>query len=76
VRAEKLRIGFASDCFGQHRFAGSRRADEQHSFGQGASETLVFLRVPQKIYNFLNLGFRFFNPRHVAETDDRPVSHL
>ena len=33
VRAEKMGFGFAGDGFGEHRLAGSWRANEQNALG-------------------------------------------
>src|SRR5882724_11797582 len=64
MRAEKLCVGFASDCLGQHRLACSRRADEEHALGQAAAKALELPGIAQKIHYLLNLSFRFLNSRH------------
>src|SRR5689334_20511310 len=66
MRAKEMCICFARYCFGQHRFARSRRADEEHAFRQVPSKTLVLLWVAQKIHDFLNFSFRFLDSGDVT----------
>ena len=46
---EKRHICLARNGLGQHRLAGSRRADEQNALGHGCADVLIFRRVVQVV---------------------------
>ena len=57
------------DGAGDEGFTRTRRADEQHAFGNFTAETLEFLRVAQEFDNFLQFFLRFINAGDVGEKD-------
>ena len=58
---EERNIGFAGDRARQKRFSGSRRADEQYAFRNAAAQFLEFLRLLQKVDDFLQLFLGFLD---------------
>ena len=46
---EKRHVRLTGDGLGQHRLAGSRRADEQDALGHGCADVLIFRRVVQVV---------------------------
>ncbi len=66
--AEEWHPGFARHRPRQQRFAGARRADQEHAFRQMAAQPLVFFRVFKKLDNFHQLILRLVDTRHVRET--------
>ena len=69
AEAEERRLGLAGDCLGQQRFAGARRADQQHALGNAAAEGLVLLRRLEEIDDLAQLGHGLVDAGHVLEAD-------
>ena len=66
---EERNVGFAGDCAGEQRFAGSRRSDEQDALGNAAAELLELLRLAQELDDFLQLFLGFVDAGHILEGD-------
>ena len=69
AQAEERHARFAGNGLGEQRFAGSRRADQQHALGNAAAEHLVFFGRLQKLDDFAKLVDRFFDAGDVFERD-------
>ena len=69
AEAEERHARFAGDRFGEQRFAGSRRADEQHALGNAAAEQLIFFRRLQELDDLAEFVDGFFDAGHVLERD-------
>ncbi len=54
---------------GQKGFAGSRRADQQHPFGDSAAQFLEFFRRFEKFDNFLEFFLGFIDAGHIGKRD-------
>ena len=50
---QKSDTGFTGHCFGQQRFARTRRANQQDAFGDACAQVDEFFRFFQKLYDFL-----------------------
>ena len=68
-QAEERHARLAGNRLGQQRFAGSRRADEQHALGNSAAQHLVFFRGLEELDDFAEFFDRFFDAGHVLERD-------
>ncbi len=66
---EERHAGFAGDGARQQRLAGSRRADQQHAFGNAAAQFLELLRLAQELDNLLQFFLGLFHAGHVLERD-------
>ena len=62
-------VGFAGHCARQQSLAGSRGADEQHTFGDAPAELLKFLRLAQELDDLFQLFFGFVNSSNIFESD-------
>jgi hypothetical protein len=69
AEAEERHARFTGHRFGEQRFAGARRADEQHAFGDAAAEHLVLFRRLQKLDHFAQLFNSFIDAGDVFERD-------
>ena len=67
AQREEGHLGFAGHGLGQQGFTGSRRAAQQHSFGDFAPEVGVFFGIFQKVHDFENLVFGAVEAGHVLE---------
>ena len=72
---EERHAGLAGDGAGQQRFAGARRAYEQHALGHFGTDILVFFRVVQEVYNLLQALLGFVLARYIVEFDASLVVH-
>ena len=68
AEAEEGHARFAGHGLGEQRFAGARRADEQHTLGNPPAKHLVLFRRLQKLDDFAQLVHRFFDAGDVFET--------
>ncbi len=68
-QAEERHARLAGDGLGQQRFAGARRADEQHALGNAAAEHLIFFGRLEKLDDFAQLFDGFVDAGHVFERD-------
>ena len=66
---EERHIGFARDGAREQRLARSRRADQQHAFGNAAAETLEFLRIAQELDDLLQFFLGFIDAGDIFERD-------
>src|SRR5579862_4576057 len=66
---EEGNIGLARDGPRQQGFSGSRRAYQQYAFGNTAAQLLEFLRLTQKLNNFVQLFLGLFDTRNVFKSD-------
>src|SRR5205814_9245131 len=64
---EERYIGFAGNRTAETSLAGTRRADEQHAFGNAATKPLELLRILQEVHNFFEFFFGLVNTRNVLE---------
>ena len=69
AEAEERHARFAGDRFGEQRFAGARRADQQHALGNAAAEHLVFFRRLQELDDFAQFLDGFVDAGDVFERD-------
>ena len=69
AEAEERHARFAGDGFGQQRFAGARRADQQHALGNAAAEHLIFFGRLQELDDFAEFFDGFFDAGDVFERD-------
>ncbi len=76
MRAKKISVGLTGDGFGQHGFAGSRRANQQDAFREAAAKPLVFCRVAKKIDDLLYFAFRLFDAGDIPKSDNRFFGHM
>src|SRR5215470_11083599 len=56
---EKGNIRLASHCTGEQGLAGSRRSDQQHTFGNASTKLLEFLCLAQELNDFAQLFLGF-----------------
>ena len=66
---EERHVRFTGDGAGEQRLAGSRRADQEHAFGNAAAELLKLLRVTQELDQLLDFVLRFLDAGDVLEGD-------
>ena len=66
---EERHIGLTRNRAGQQRLAGSRRADQQHAFGDASTQLLEFLRFAQEFDNFAQLFFGLIHAGNIFEGD-------
>ena len=66
---EERDVGFACDSSGQERFAGARRADQQHTFREPCADRPVAFRVPEHVDDFTELCLHALGPGDVHERD-------
>ena len=64
---EERDIGLAGHRARQKRLAGAGRADQQHAFGNAATEPLVLLGVREEIDHLEELGLGLVHAGHVRE---------
>src|SRR5205814_124317 len=69
MSAEETGVCLASDGLGKHGLACSGRPDQQDSLGQITPHALVLLGIFEKIDNFLNFAFGFFDAGDVTKAD-------
>ena len=67
VRAKEMRLSLAGNRSGQHGLSRPWRPHQQNAFREIASQSPVFLRIPQKIHNLSHFRFGFFNSGHILE---------
>ena len=66
---EERHFRLARNGLGKQRFAGARRADEQHALGNARAQREEALGVLQKLDNLGQLFFFFVRARHVGKCD-------
>src|SRR6185436_988946 len=66
---EKWNVGFAGNRSCQQRFSGARRSNQKHTLGNAPAQFLEFLRLLQKVDDFLELFLRFFNTCNILESN-------
>ena len=66
---EEGHVGFAGNCAGEQRLAGSRRSDEQDALGNAAAELLELLRLAKELDDLLQLFLGFVDAGHILERD-------
>ena len=64
---EKGNVGLACDCASQQSFPCARRPDKQYALGNASAELLEFLRVFQKVDDFVKLFFRLIDSGDIFE---------
>ena len=64
---EERHVGLACHGFTQKRLTGTRRANQQHAAWNAATKALEFLRITQKLDNFLQIFLGFINARHIVK---------
>ena len=69
AEAEERHARFAGDGFGEQRFAGARRADEEHALGNAAAEHLVLFGRLEELDDFAELIDGLFDAGDVFERD-------
>ena len=66
---EKRHIRLARNGLGEHRLAGSRRADQQNALWHLGADLAVFLRIFQILDDLLEVFFRLVHAFHIAEAN-------
>src|SRR5580692_2009754 len=64
---EERNVCFACNRSREQSLARTRRPDEQYALGNASAKLLEFLRVFQKLDNFLQLFFGFVRSRNILE---------
>ena len=64
---EERNVCFTGNRTGQQRLARSRWSHHQNAFGNTSAELLKLLRFLEKLDDFLQLFFRFFNTSNILE---------
>src|SRR5207248_7232817 len=66
---EEWNTGFTRYGTGQEGLTGSRRSDQQHTFGNAPAEFLESLRLAAEFDDLLKLFFGLFDARNIFECD-------
>ena len=66
---EEGHVGFPRHGFGEQRFAGARRAHQQHALGDAGAQIHVLLGVFEEIHDLLELVLFLVRPGYVREGD-------
>ena len=69
THGEERNIGFTGHSLGQHGFAGTGRAYEQHALRHGGTDVLVLVGVMQVVDNFFQVFLCFVLAGHIGELD-------
>ena len=64
---EKLYPGLTGNGLGNQGFTGSGRAHQQDALGNARAQSGVFLGIPQKIHNLLELGLFLIGTGHIIK---------
>ncbi len=67
--AEERRVGFPGHRPREHRLTGSRRADQQHSFGDAGVQRLELFRKFQEFHDFFQILLSLVRTSDVFEND-------
>ena len=67
AEAEERHPGFSGDRLGEQCLPGAGRPDEQDTFRDPSSETLIPLGLLEKVHDLHQLAARFVDARHVVE---------